>query len=356
MRPGVGRSWAAGGVINMLRRAGPKFPIGRLYNSRMSSVTILHNRRAGRASYARQIDQLADDLTHDGLTVRLERRENIEALRTAAREAAAAGADAVLVAGGDGTVGAIAGELAGKPTALGILPAGTANVLAKTLSIPRPGLGRPSHFTQAARLLLAAPAQMTDLGCANGDYFLVWAGMGLDARVTQVFERQREMSRRVGGFVYNVALTFISARDWHGLNLTLRASGPAGSQQVSGHFLMATVCHTGWHGGGLFRFTDDFHLDDGLMDLWAFEGHTYAEGLALAARVFTGRHHHDPKIHRLTGTSFEFDAVEPETLQVDAEPKPATLKLAVQVVPRSLRLLVPPPAAAQLYLNPRSDA
>jgi diacylglycerol kinase (ATP) len=328
-----------------------------LYNFPMSSVTILHNSRAGHASYAGQVERLADDLTHDGLAVRLERRENIDGLRAAAREAAAAGAGAVLVAGGDGTVGAIAGELAGTATALGILPAGTANVLAKTLHIPRPGWGRPSHFTQAARLLLGAPAQLTDLGCANGEHFLVWAGMGLDARVTQVFERQRELSRRVGGFVYNVAVTFVSARDWHGLNLTLRASGPAGAKEVSGHFLMATVCHTGWHGGGLFSFTDDFHLDDGLMDLWAFEGRTYADGLALAAVVFTGRHHHGhPKIHRLTGASFEFEAAEPQTFEVDAEPKPPTRKLSVQVLPRSLRLLVPPSAAAQLYLNPRSNA
>jgi len=152
-----------------------------------------------------------------------------------------------------------------------------------------------------------------------------------------------------------VGVTFVTARDWHGLNLTLRASGPAGAQEISGHFLMATVCHTGWHGGCLFSFTDDFHLDDGLMDLWAFEGRTYADGLGLAARVFTGRHHHLPQIHRLTGTSFELEALEPQPIQVDAEPKPATLKLAVRVEPHSLRLLVPPRAAAKLYLTPRSS-
>jgi diacylglycerol kinase family enzyme len=93
------------------------------------------------------------------------------------------------------------------------------------------------------------------------------------------------------------------------------------------------------------------------MDLWAFEGRTYADGLALAALVFTGRHRHGhPKIHRLTGSSFEFEAAEPQMIEVDAEPKPATRKLSVTVAPRSLRLLVPPAAAAKLYLNPRSNA
>jgi diacylglycerol kinase (ATP) len=320
----------------------------------MTSVTILHNSRAGHATYARHVEHMADDLTRDGLAVRLEQRENIDGLRQAAREAAVGGEGAVLVAGGDGTVGAIAGEMAGSATALGILPAGTANVLAKTLHIPRPGWGRTNAFTQAARLLLASPAQLTDLGCANHQYFLVWAGMGLDALVTRYYEQQRQLSSRVGGFAYNVALTFVAARDWHGLNMTLRSAGPTGANEVSGHFMMATVCHTGWHGGGLFRFADDFRLDDGLMDLWAFEGYTYAEGLALAARVFAGRHNGHPKVHRLTGNSFEFEAVEPQAIEVDAEPKPATRRLSVRVVPRALRLLVPPASAARLYLDPRS--
>lgn len=320
----------------------------------MSSVTILHNSRAGRATYAVQVERLAEDLTRQGVSIRLERRDNIDGLRQAAREAVTTGASAVLVAGGDGTVGTIAGELAGSPVALGILPAGTANVLAKTLHIPRPGLGRPNALSQAARLLLDSPAQLTDLGCANDQYFLVWAGMGLDALVTQHFERQRQLSRQVGGFGYNVALTFIAARDWHGLDLTLRSAGPTGAQEASGHFMMATVCHTGWHGGGLFRFADDFRLDDGLMDLWAFEGATYADGLALAARVFVGRHNGHPKVHRLTGSSFEFEAAEPQIIEVDAEPQLATRRLSVRVLPRSLRLLVPPAALGHLYLDPRS--
>src|SRR5258708_17627270 len=79
-----------------------------LYNFPMSSVTILHNSRAGHASYAGQVERLADDLSHDGLAVRLERRENIDGLRAAARAAAAAGANAGFGAGGAGTGGPIA--------------------------------------------------------------------------------------------------------------------------------------------------------------------------------------------------------------------------------------------------------
>jgi diacylglycerol kinase family enzyme len=249
-------------------------------------------------------------------------------------------------------VGAIAGELAGSPVALGVLPAGTANVLAKTLQLPRPGWGRAGDFPRAARVLLDSPAQLTDLGRANGHYFVMWAGMGLDALVTEAFEAQR--ARQRGAFAYNVALTFWAARHWHGLNLTLRATGPAGPQEARGHFLMATICHTGWHGGGLFEFARDFRLDDGVMDLWAFEGATYLQGLALMTRVLAGRHAGHPQVHRLTGDYFELEAAAPQTIQVDAEPLPATGRLEVRVLPRQLRLLVPRAAVARLYSDPRS--
>ena len=320
----------------------------------MSQVAVLHNPRAGQSGYARQVEQVAEALTRDGVSVRLETREDIDGLRQAARAAVSAGADTILVAGGDGTAGAIAGVLAGGSASLGILPAGTANVLALTLRLPRPGLLGGGSLLRAARLLLDSPSQLTDLGCAGGQYFLMWAGMGLDALVTEAFEHERRRARRFGSYAFNVLLTFWAARTWHGLDLRLRASGPAGVREVAGHFLMATVGQTGYHGGGLFKFTDDFRLDDGLMDLFAFEGRTYADGLALAARVFASGHLGQPGAHRLTGDRFEFEPAQPQPTQVDAEPQPATPRLEVTVQPRCLRLLVPRAAARRLYLNPRS--
>jgi diacylglycerol kinase family enzyme len=320
----------------------------------MSMVAVLHNPRAGLPGFASQVEAVAEALARDGVAVGLERRANIDGLRQAAREAAAAGAQAVLVAGGDGTVGTIAGELAGSTTSLGVLPAGTANVLARTLGLPLPGPLEPQAKLRAARMQLEAPAQLTDLGRAGRQSFIMWAGMGLDALATQAFEDQRQRSRHFGAYAYAVLLTFWTARDWHGLDLRLRASGPAGAREVRGHFLMATVGQTGYHGGGLFKFTDDFRLDDGLMDLFAFEGRTYADGLALAARVFASGHLGQPGAHRLTGDRFEFEPALPQPTQVDAEPKPATPRFEVTVLPRRLRLLVPRAAAARLYLDPRS--
>ena len=81
-----------------------------------------------------------------GVAVQLAKSDDVDSLRRSAREAVQAKAEAVLVAGGDGTIGAMAGELAGSDCALGVLPAGTANVWARAMGLPRPApLPGPGH-------------------------------------------------------------------------------------------------------------------------------------------------------------------------------------------------------------------
>lgn len=320
----------------------------------MRTVWILHNARAGRSAYVRRVDEAAEAVARRGVSVRLVRDSDLAVLRQAAREAVTANADAVLVAGGDGTLGTLAGELAHSPVAFGALPAGTANVWAQAAGVPRASIFHPHALAHTALQLLDAPPRLTDLAQANDRWFLSWSGMGLDAIAVQQFERQRDHSRQVGGFVYNGLLTFGVARALRGLDLRLQVSGPAGAQEVSGRFLMATVCGIGLYGGGLFRFTQRLSFDDGLMDLWAWQGDDFGTALAHAGRVLRGTHHRHPAVLRLTGERFDLYTAQPQAIHIDGEPQPAPVqRLTVQVVARCLRVLAPP-ASAALYTQPRS--
>ena len=324
----------------------------------MRTVWILHNARAGRSGLVRRVDEAAEVVARQGVTVRLVRDGDLAVLRQAARAAVAAGADAVLVAGGDGTLGVLAGELAHTPVALGALPAGTANVWAQAAGLPRPSLLQPNALARLALQLLDAPTRLIDLGQANSQWFLVWSGMGLDAFAVQQFERQRDRARPVGGFVYNGLLTFGVASGLRGLDLRLRVSGGAlGAQEVNGRFLMATVCGIGLHGGGLFRFAEHVSLDDGLMDLWAWRGDDFGTALAHAGRVLRGRHHGHPDVVRLTGDRFELYTAAPQAFHVDGEPQAAPVQqLTAAVAARCLRVLVPPATAADWRTNHRNCA
>lgn len=115
-----------------------------------------------------------------------------------ARDAAAQGADLVLVLGGDGTINEAANGLAYSNVPLGVLPAGTANVLAMEL-----GLG--SHLGPAIERLAQCDAQRVAMGRltipnASPRYFLCMAGAGLDAKVVKGIDPA--LKDRVGKLAY----------------------------------------------------------------------------------------------------------------------------------------------------------
>jgi len=97
--------------------------------------------------------------------------------------ALAAGADVVLACGGDGTIRHVAHVLAGSGTPMGLLPTGTANLLARNLAIAR------RDPVQATRTALSGKTRAIDVGGvliddhAEEHVFLVMAGMGFDAAI-----------------------------------------------------------------------------------------------------------------------------------------------------------------------------
>jgi diacylglycerol kinase (ATP) len=112
--------------------------------------------------------------------------QNIRQVRAAAanrvRAAVAEGYEVVAEAGGDDTVRSLAFELLGTSTALGILPAGTAMNVARSLGIPR-------ELDAAAALLGSGEIRAIDVGWARERAFLEMASMGLNAEVLEIAEK-----------------------------------------------------------------------------------------------------------------------------------------------------------------------
>ena len=98
--------------------------------------------------------------------------------------------------------------LAGSPTALGVIPAGTANVYAADVGIPIWNPLRPNAVRDAAEIIHTGRRRQVDLGqvqLADGRqrYFLMWCGVGLDAAISQ--EIRTEDTRRLGMAAWVVA-------------------------------------------------------------------------------------------------------------------------------------------------------
>ncbi len=103
----------------------------------MKTAHLIYNPLAGRFPAGPFLDRAVKVLEGEGWAVQVEQCLPGKELADLASDAVAAKADAVFVAGGDGSVGPVAGALAGTQTAMGVLPTGTANVFATELGLQR---------------------------------------------------------------------------------------------------------------------------------------------------------------------------------------------------------------------------
>lgn len=151
------------------------------------NAVIIYNPASGRRRHmrARQVEEARRALKECFIHAELCPTTSCGSASEQARAAVTAGAQLVLASGGDGTVNEVVNGLAGSQVPLGILPAGTANVLAKELALPW-------DVHEAARLLAGSRLQRIALGAAVSDgapdaprYFISLAGAGSDGEMVR---------------------------------------------------------------------------------------------------------------------------------------------------------------------------
>jgi len=199
------------------------------------------------------------------------------------REAAAAGVERILAAGGDGTVHEVANGLLEAPSAadgatrpaLGTIPIGTGNDFAKLLHVYK----LPPE--EAARRMAAARVERFDVGRVIGEYFDNSLGIGFDAEVA----RQANQTTKLSGLaVYVVAVykTFVSFRA-----PMLEVASAAHSETGP---MMMLECSIGRSAGGGFYLTPDADPADGLLDVCLIRKVGLAKFLRYVPRVLSGKH------------------------------------------------------------------
>lgn len=306
---------------------------------------VIYNPAAGlwHASQ-RNLDEALAVLTGRGWQVTLCTARRPEDVTAWAHAAVTAGCDAVIVAGGDGSLRQAADTLAGTPVALGVLPCGTANVWAQELDLPLPRLGG-GWLAQAARALTESDIRAIDLGRANGRHFLLWAGVGLDAYITAQVNPSW-LKRAFGVPGYALAALMVAAR-FRGVQACLKLKGAT----VAGQMLLVVVSNVQRYAGGLIRLDARARLDDGLLEAWAFQGNDLRHALIHLWRVWTGRHWGAPGVWQGRIQRMVIETDPPALVHLDGEPLLRT-PVEIEVLPGGLRALVPPQAAGRLFTSP----
>ncbi len=311
----------------------------------MRNADMIYNPGAGRFPSGILAERAANVLRSNGWSIRLTRTENSEHVTQLARRAAEDGKEAIFVVGGDGTVNMAVRGLVGSTTALGVLPGGTANVLAQELGLPGIRWTRLMALEESARRLAGAKIREVDIGICGSTPFLMWAGVGLDAFAIHHIEPRLRSEKFFANMTY-VAETVWHASYWRGNNLIVTAD----HLHISGHYLLAVMSNIHLYAGGLANISPFALMDDGKIDLWLFEGDTLGDTIVLAWNLFAGKHVDSDKVRQISFRHLKLESDTPLYIQVDAEPIPCQdNSIEIRVVSKGLRLLVPKDTPRELF-------
>lgn len=230
----------------------------------------------------------------------------------------------VTACGGDGT---FFETLNGLPPqgVIGLLPAGTANVIARELGIPL-------QLREAAKTLLTGAVRRFDTGRCNGRRFFMVAGCEFDAHVASSVPALPK--KWLGQYAYHLeSLCRYPRYDFPTLRVEVDG-GPA----VTGSF--ALVANLRRYGGGLF-FAADARPDDGQLDLVLFRRMTVPFLLKGLWGAWTRRGVGSDVAWRLRGRQFRLQPPRPVRFQLDGEVLPPAAELQICVEPASLAMVTP---------------
>jgi YegS/Rv2252/BmrU family lipid kinase len=256
--------------------------------------------------------------------------------RERAQQAVAAGVDAIVVFGGDGTILEVASSMSGSNIPLVILPGGTANVLSVELGIPR-------DQTQAALLLGGAPNAIRALdmgalvgarrdGDTNGDLLFFHLGIGLEGTMHE--EADREAKDRSGMFAYVLsALKTLSNPTMAHYHLVLDG------EVVEADGINCMITNFGSVGVPGITLSHAIDMSDGLLDVVIFQDANISSLLAAAANAVTSGELAQPLLQwqarevTVTAEPAQKIVVDGELIEVDS--------VTVRVMPQVVRVVVP---------------
>jgi YegS/Rv2252/BmrU family lipid kinase len=240
------------------------------------------------------------------------------------------GVDLVFVWGGDGMVQRCIDVLAGTETTLAILPAGTANLLASNLGIPK-------DIEQAVSIGLEGTRRRIDVGRLNGERFAVMAGAGFDARM--IGDADGTLKDRFGRLAYI----------WTGAkNLRMKPFTAAievdGSPWYDGDASCILLGNVGKLFGGVQAF-EDARPDDGMLELGVVSADGTRQWVQTIARAVVGNAASSPHARTTKVHSVRVRFGRKVPYELDGGDRRKVRKLQIEIEPSAIEVCVPSSAA-----------
>jgi diacylglycerol kinase (ATP) len=242
------------------------------------------------------------------------------------RQALEQGADLIYVWGGDGMVQRCVDVVAGSDATLAILPAGTANLFASNLGIPK-------HIDAAVQLGLNGERRKLDVGRLNGEMFAVMAGVGFDARV--IHDTSPQMKHALGRSAY----VWAGAKNLRAKPFEAKVMVD-GEEWYEGPASLVLFGNVGNAFAGVKAF-EDAQPDDGLLEIGvgSAEG-VFQWGRTLARSAFSSAKK-SRFVHMTKGRSAEVKLSRRVLYELDGGDRDKKRRFRVDVQPRAITVCVP---------------
>ncbi|MCL3778875.1 YegS/Rv2252/BmrU family lipid kinase [Prolixibacteraceae bacterium JC049] len=235
-----------------------------------------------------------------------------------ARQAISDGFDAVLAVGGDGTINEIAQALTHSKVALGIIPSGSGNGLARHMGIPM-------NSKKAIQWLNRAEVRPMDTLLINDHFSLNVAGIGFDAHISHVFAK---MNSR--GLVSYAKATWNSFFNYPEYQFTILQNG----EQKSYSGFVLSICNSSQFGNNA-HIAPNADISDGQVNLVVLKKPRWYQLPQLMLRSFTNTIDRSSLFTEIKGEAFQVSYPSNEA-HVDGEPIVIEGKLNIKIQPASL--------------------
>ncbi|MFQ5466147.1 MAG: diacylglycerol/lipid kinase family protein [Thermodesulfobacteriota bacterium] len=242
------------------------------------------------------------------------------------RQARDLGFDAVFACGGDGTINEVATPLVGSATALGVVPMGSGNGFALSLSIP-------TDLREAVAAARTPGTTLIDAGEVCGRYFFSTAGLGFDAALSKRYNESHYIRRRRGLAPYG-PLALAEFFHYTPEPVVIRIN----NESIRLTPFILTVANTERYGGGAV-IAPGARPDDGLLDVAVATRVGLVGAAGIGLKLMTGRLGESGKVKYFRGQEIEVQRTRSTLVHADGEPFEWGGSILFRIRPASLRVV-----------------
>ena len=293
----------------------------------MKELRLIYNPMSGNKEFPKKLDRAIEKFQSAGYQISIFRSAKPGDL-TEGLKANNIDYDAVVVAGGDGSVNEVINGIIEHNLSipLGVIPAGTANDFASHLNIP-------SDIDQALDLIAANNIQTIDLGRVNNRYFINVCAAGLLANVSH--EIDVNLKNTLGKLAYYIK-GIEQLPKFKALPLRITTN----NQIIQSDFYLFLVLN-GKSAGGFKRLAPEAEIDDGLFEFIGVKACPLHEAAGLFVKILQGKHLSDKNIVHLKSNKFKIEMLEQQfqnySSDVDGEKGP-DFPLDIKLYPNRLKV------------------